>query len=73
MLSLNGVVVSATDVAVCCVGFGVKVTVGVEAPKFVGVGEYELARDVEVRKEAPAVSVCRADTVPIPRAVGVGE
>lgn len=56
----------ARAVAVNSKALGVKVKVAVGAPKFVGVGEKVRARDVEVRKEAPAVFVCCATIVFIP-------
>jgi len=71
--SANGVVVKARAVAVNSKALGVKVKVAVGAPKFVGVEEKVRARDVEVRKEAPAVFVCCATIVFIPCGVGVGE
>lgn len=72
-VSSNGVVVSARAVAVSSEALGVNVMVAVGAPKIVGVAEKVSARDVEVKKEAPAVFVCCAMIVFIPWGVGVGE
>jgi hypothetical protein len=56
--STRGVVDNARAVPVSSDALGVNVRVAVGAPKLVGVGEKVRARDVEVRKEAPAVLVC---------------
>lgn len=69
----RGVADNARAVPVSSAALGVNVSVAVGAPKFVGVGEKVSARDVEVRKDAPAVFVCWATIVLIPWGVGVAE
>ena len=67
------IAVGAAEVAVNSSALGVDVGVMVGAPIFVGVGEYARAMEVEVRKEALAVSLIWAAIVLMSRTVGVGE